>query len=63
MVWTLTLVLYNVTKSGLVAACHLVGVSAMVGALNTGERVADGNNVAASRYMELLGGYDFSRIW
>ena len=53
----------NVTKSGLVAACHLVGVSAMVGALNTGERVADGNNVAASRYMELLGGYDFSRIW
>lgn len=41
----------------------LVVVSAMVGALNTGERVVDGNNVAASRYMELLGGYDFSRIW
>ena len=53
----------KVTRSGLLAACHLVGVRAMSQALETGEPVYDGNNVPASEYMELFSGYNISKVW
>ena len=53
----------TVTRSGLLASCHLVGVGDMIAALRTGEVVCDGNGVPASQYMQLFGGYDVSFIW
>lgn len=53
----------RVSKSGLLAACHLVGVKSMRRALETGETVCDGNNTPASEYLELFSGYNISRVW
>ena len=52
-----------VTHSGLLAACHLVGVGSMKKALASGKATYDGNRVPASEYMELFGGYDVSVVW
>lgn len=52
-----------VTPSGLVAACHLVGVGSMKKALASGQPAYDGNRVPASEYMKLFGGYDVSVLW
>jgi len=53
----------KVTKSGLLAACHLVGAKNLSRALATGEIVCDGNGVHASEYMELFSGYRISAVW
>lgn len=53
----------KITQSGLLAACHLVGVKAMSRALATGEIVCDGNGVPASEYLELFSGYRISEVW
>lgn len=53
----------KVTRSGLLAAGHLVGIGNLKEALATGQPVYDGNQVAASEYMELFAGYDVSRVW
>ena len=53
----------TVTRSGLLAACHLVGIGGIMDGLETGEPVRDGNNVPASEYMELFAGYDISAVW
>ena len=53
----------EVTRSGLLAACHLVGVGNMRDALPTGAIKYDGNGVPASQYMDLFGGYDISEVW
>ena len=53
----------QVTRSGLLAACHLVGIGGMIEGLKSGEPVYDGNNVPASEYMELFAGYDISAVW
>lgn len=53
----------KVTKSGLLAACHLVGVKALCNALERGEPVFDGNGVPASEYMDLFSGYNIARVW
>lgn len=53
----------EVTKSGLLAACHLVGVRNMANALATGATVCDGNNVPASEYLEYFAGYHISGVW
>lgn len=53
----------KVTKSGLLAACHLVGVKSMKEALQKNEMIYDGNQVPASEYMELFSGYDISEVW
>ena len=52
-----------VTHSGLLAACHLVGVGSMKKALASGSVAYDGNRVPASQYMELFGNYDVSLVW
>ena len=52
-----------VTESGLLAACHLVGVGGMEKGLTTGRHVYDGNGVSAAVYMELFAGFDISSIW
>lgn len=53
----------RITRSGLLASCHLVGVGAMAQALEADEPVFDGNRVPAEEYMELFSGYDISRVW
>ena len=53
----------EVTQSGLLAVCHLVGVGNMRDALPTGAIKYDGNGVPASQYMDLFGGYDISEVW
>lgn len=53
----------TVTRSGLLAACHLVGVGAMIDGLRSGEHTYDGNHVSAAEYMELFAGYDISKVW
>lgn len=53
----------EVTQSGLLAACHLVGIGNMRDALPTGAIKYDGNGVPASQYMDLFGGYDISEVW
>ena len=53
----------EVTQSGLLAACHLVGVGSMREALSQGVIKYDGNGVAASQYLDLFGGYDISEVW
>ena len=50
----------NVTMSGLVAACHLVGMGAMEKALRTGSVAMDGRGTKAWDYLSDLGGFD---IW
>ena len=53
----------KVTRSGLLASCHLVGIGTMKNALVTDSRTVDGNGVPASEYMELFAGYDISTVW
>lgn len=53
----------EITRSGLLAACHLVGVKSMKAALQKNEMVYDANRVPASEYMELFSGYDISEVW
>ena len=53
----------EVTQSGLLAACHLVGVGTMKKALASGDVVRDGNRVPASEYLKLFGGYDIAEVW
>gem|GEM_PF-4933229 len=47
----------KVTESGLLAACHLVGVGKVSKALKTGKSVCDGNGMTAASYMSRFGGY------
>ena len=53
----------KVTKSGLLAACHLVGVGAMKKALTSGEQTYDGYHTSATEYLELFAGYNISEVW
>lgn len=53
----------EVTESGLLAACHLVGAKSMKAALQNDEMVYDGNQTPASEYMERFAGYDISEVW
>lgn len=53
----------RITRSGLLAACHLVGVKAMKDALQNNEMAYDGNRVPVSEYLELFSGYDISEVW
>lgn len=53
----------EVTESGLLAACHLVGVKSMCTALENDEMTFDGNRTPASDYMELFSGFDISAVW
>lgn len=53
----------EVTESGLLAVCHLVGAQSLKRALLKNEMVYDGNQVPASEYMELFSGYDISEVW
>ena len=53
----------KVTKSGLLAACHLVGIGSLSAALERNEPVRDANGVPASEYMEHFAGYDISEVW
>ena len=51
-----------VTESGLLAACHLVGIGTMNEVLPTGAIAWDGNHVPAHEYMSSFGGYDISEV-
>ena len=53
----------EVTRSGLLAACHLVGVGSLKKALASGTHAYDGNRTPASEYMKKFGGYDISEVW
>lgn len=53
----------KVTRSGLLAACHLVGIGSMKKALTSGETVRDGYGTPASEYLELFGGYNIWPVW
>ena len=53
----------KVTKSGLLAACHLVGIGSLIRGLESGQAVYDGNGVSAAEYMELFAGYNISKVW
>ena len=53
----------KVTRSGLLAACHLVGIGTMKKALASGEVVRDGYGTPAAEYMELFGGYNIRQVW
>lgn len=52
----------TITPSGLLAACHLVGVGDMNNAFINGTNPVDANGTQASRYMELLYDYDISEV-
>ena len=53
----------RVTKSGLLAACHLVGIGSLIRGLESGQAVYDGNGVSAAEYMELFADYNISEVW
>ena len=53
----------EVTRSGLLAACHLVGIGSLKKALASGTHAYDGNRTPASEYMKKFGGYDISEVW
>ena len=53
----------KVTRSGLLAACHLVGIGTMKKALASGETVRDGYGTPAAEYLELFGGYNINEVW
>ena len=53
----------KVTRSGLLAACHLVGVGSMKKALTSGQVVRDGFGTPAAEYLELFGGYNINEVW
>ena len=52
----------TITPSGLLTACHLVGVGEMNAAFNNGTDPVDANGTYASRYMDILYGYDISEV-
>ena len=53
----------KVTRSGLLAACHLVGIGTMQKALQRDKPVYDGFGTPATEYLELFGGYNISEVW
>ena len=53
----------KVTRSGLLAGCHLVGIGSMKKALASGEPSYDGYGTPASEYLELFGGYNIREVW
>ena len=53
----------KVTRSGLLAGCHLVGIGSMKKALASGEPSYDGYGTPASEYLELFGGYNVRAVW
>ena len=53
----------KVTRSGLLAGCHLVGIGSMKKALASGEASYDGYGTPASEYLELFGGYNIRKVW
>ena len=53
----------TVTRSGLLAGCHLVGVGSLKKALASGTHAYDGNNTPAAEYMKKFAGFDISRVW
>ncbi|MBR5020151.1 MAG: hypothetical protein IKY17_00840 [Oscillospiraceae bacterium] len=53
----------KVTRSGLLAACHLVGIGSMRKALASGEPSYDGYGTPASEYLDLFGGYNIREVW
>lgn len=53
----------RITKSGLLAAAHLVGVKNLAKGLASGDAVYDGNGVPASEYMDLFSGYNINKVW
>ncbi len=53
----------RVTSSGLLAACHLVGIGGMKKGLINQIVVRDGNGVAASEYMDIFSGYNVIWVW
>ena len=53
----------KVTRSGLLAGCHLVGIGSMKKALASGEPSYDGYGTPASEYLELFGGYNIRKVW
>ena len=53
----------KVTRSGLLAGCHLVGIGSMKKALASGEPSYDGYGTPASEYLELFGGYNIRAVW
>ena len=52
----------TITKSGLLAAAHLVGASGVMSAIQDNREIADANGTKATRYMSELMGYDISEI-
>ena len=52
-----------VTKSGLLAACHLVGANEMKRALESGEDSFDAYGASASDNMKAFAGYDIKIVW
>ena len=53
----------KVTRSGLLAGCHLVGIGSMKKALASGEPSYDGYGTPAAEYLELFGGYNIRKVW
>ena len=53
----------TVTRSGLLAACHLVGVGRMKSALASGTHAYDGNRTPAKEYMARFAGFDIAQVW
>lgn len=52
----------TITKSGLLAAAHLVGALGIMTAIRNNTTIADANGTTAKRYMSELMGYDISEI-
>ena len=53
----------NVTSSGLLASCHLVGIGSMKSALRKNMPTRDGNGVLAREYMSMFGGFNLAIKW
>ena len=53
----------KVTRSGLVAACHLVGIGNIIDALKYDIEFTDGNGVPASEYMSVFANYNMAVVW
>ena len=51
-----------ITPSGLIAACHLVGIGSLTVGLQDNIDMADANGTTMSTYMKKLAGYDVSAI-
>lgn len=52
----------TITKSGLIAAAHLVGIGDLIKAVEANDLTVseDGNKIKAKEYMEKFGGYDIN---